>query len=774
MTASFNAGGVYVDVVPDFTKFNSKVASELGKIGDQIGRKIGDSIPTKDLNAKLKELGDSAGRLGDKLTRKLTLPAAAGFAVAIKSASDLNEQVSATGVVFGKSADRILDLGENASKTLGQSNRAALTAANGFGSLFKTIGLTDEVSADYSETLVKLGGDLASFKDTSPEEAVQALSSALIGESEPIRKYGVLLDDASLKLKAVSMGLIGTTTEVLPPAGRAQAAYALILEQTTLAQGDLARTSDSVANRTRIAKASLEDAAASIGTQLLPIAASAAQKVSALAQGFAELSPATQKVVLGVGALALAAGPAAKAVQGVADASRLAVKGYKELSEASGGVKVAAVGSVAALALVGAVLAQNAASAAKAKKEIDALAKPTGPNSLDALRESGNRLNVEMGKLRSSGMANDLGVLRGSLKEFGGAIGVTNDKMNDYRARVEAVTEAAGKHNAAFSMLKGNLDTVAKQYGVTADEAGKLATKAGVDLSKALDKTSDGALRKTKEELDRSTIAGDKLADAGGKIGDKFQTAEDKLKGFSDALAATLTPGLEVEKLQLRVAEQTERLAKAYAEAGGKAGLQTEKGRELKGQLIDLVGTLQEQIVKQAEASGQTFNAAEAQKQLIAKLEEQKRKFPGLRSEIDSYIAKIKLIPSSAPTTAVFDSAQARREVLEWEHWAKGRDVAESDTVTFSNLQARATPHRAEGGPVRAGMPVWTGERGPEAFIPATDGFILSTEDGRRAAAKGMGGGGSTFNVYPQSQDVHGIAREVADEASWLSRLGGR
>jgi hypothetical protein len=93
--------------------------------------------------------------------------------------------------------------------------------------------------------MTELAADLASFNNTSIEDAIESIGSALRGEAEPIRKYGVLLNDATLQAKAFAMG-ISDGTSTLSPANKALAAYGLILEQTKTAQGDFDRTSTRV------------------------------------------------------------------------------------------------------------------------------------------------------------------------------------------------------------------------------------------------------------------------------------------------------------------------------------------------------------------------------------------------------------------------------------------------------------------------------------------------------------------------------------------------
>jgi hypothetical protein len=190
---------------------------------------------------------------------------------AAQRASDLAEEQSKVGVIFGESAKEVLDFSKKAGTALGQSQRQALAAAGTFGTLGKAAGLTGSELAGFTTQFTTLASDLASFNNTSPEDAIQAIGAALRGEAEPIRRYGVLLDDATLRNKAFQLGLIKTTKDALTPANKSLAAQAVILEQTRDAQGDFARTSDGAANQQRIMAANIENATAAIGNAFLPI-----------------------------------------------------------------------------------------------------------------------------------------------------------------------------------------------------------------------------------------------------------------------------------------------------------------------------------------------------------------------------------------------------------------------------------------------------------------------------------------------------------------------
>jgi hypothetical protein len=190
---------------------------------------------------------------------------------AIGAASDFSEEISKARVIFGDASKDIEQFAETAADSLGQSKKQAVNAASTFATLGKAAGLTGKDLSKFSIGFVKLASDLASFNNTSPEDAIQAIGAALRGEAEPIRRYGILLNDATLKNEALALGLIKTTKEALSPANKVLAAQEAIYKQTSDAQGDFARTSDGLANSQRQLAANIEDVKIQLGEVLLPI-----------------------------------------------------------------------------------------------------------------------------------------------------------------------------------------------------------------------------------------------------------------------------------------------------------------------------------------------------------------------------------------------------------------------------------------------------------------------------------------------------------------------
>lgn len=194
----------------------------------------------------------------------------AGAKSAIDAASDLNESVSKAGVVFGDSTKDILKFGDTAARTVGLSKKEALEAASDFAIFGKAAGLTGKDLTGFSTDLLTLSADLASFNNASIDETINAIGAGLRGESEPLRRFGVLLSADAVNAEALKMGLAATSKE-LTDQDKVLARQSLILEQTSIQQGDFARTADGAANKQRILAAEIETAKTRIGEGLLPV-----------------------------------------------------------------------------------------------------------------------------------------------------------------------------------------------------------------------------------------------------------------------------------------------------------------------------------------------------------------------------------------------------------------------------------------------------------------------------------------------------------------------
>ena len=263
---------------------------------------------------------ENAGRAmagaGTKLTAMVSAPLIAIGVQAVGAASNLAESASKVEVVFGDAASVVEEFAARSAGSFGISEQAALEAAGTFGNLFTSLGMGQDAAAGMSVDLVGLASDLASFNNIDSSVALEKLRAGLLGEAEPLRTLGVNLNEAATKAQAMAMGLAASEKE-LTAADLVQARYALILQQTTNAQGDFARTSDGLANSQRIMRAHLQDTLATLGQQLLPVVLRVVQAVSGLVERFQSLSPNVQRFIVIAAGIAAAIGPALLALGSV-------------------------------------------------------------------------------------------------------------------------------------------------------------------------------------------------------------------------------------------------------------------------------------------------------------------------------------------------------------------------------------------------------------------------------------------------------------------------
>lgn len=330
--------------------------------------------------------------LGDQMTgmekfrngvNKAFVPAVAALSAmgvaavaAAKKASDLAETQNKVGVIFGKSAKDLEAWAKAAPNALGQTEQAALDAAATMATFGKAAGLTGKELTTFSTSLVDLSADLASFHNADPAEVVNALGAALRGEAEPMRRFGVLINDAALKQRAMALGIY-EGSGALTAQQKVLAAQAEILAQTGDAQGDFVRTSDSAANQMRIFQANLEQVQTELGTALLPLMQDIVKAMSGMAQWARENQTAV-KVLAGIVAGLAAAIVAAKAAIVAYDVATRAAAVANTLMGTSAGAAAGRLGGLKAAAgglalTVGAVAAQQMGLTDKFYRNADAV-----------------------------------------------------------------------------------------------------------------------------------------------------------------------------------------------------------------------------------------------------------------------------------------------------------------------------------------------------------------------------------------------------------------
>ena len=224
------------------------------------------------------------GLLGAVVVREFA-QAAAG---AVDFASHVEEAQAKSSVVFGAFTDDVRKSLTDFGKEVGRSEFALEEMAASVQDTFVPMGFARGEAADLSVSLTKLATDVASFNNASDTETMKAFQSALVGNHETVRQFGIVITEAELKAELFEMGITKSMKQVTA-AEKVQARYNLIMKGTTDAHGDAARTAESYANRVKAMEASTDRLRKALGDKLMPLFTSLVIKATEVADSFTEM-----------------------------------------------------------------------------------------------------------------------------------------------------------------------------------------------------------------------------------------------------------------------------------------------------------------------------------------------------------------------------------------------------------------------------------------------------------------------------------------------------
>ncbi|MDL1909689.1 hypothetical protein FBQ81_03195 [Chloroflexi bacterium CFX6] len=286
-----------------------KLAADIGGFSAEMEKAELKAVRSAERVGKAwKKAGDQLSGTGKTMTAAFTLPIVGGAVLAVDAFSDLNESANAVNVVFGDAAGVLHEYGQTSATTVGLATAEFNQMGAVTGAFLKNLGFDQQEAAEETINLTERAADMASIFNTDVSSALQAIQSGLKGEFNPLEQFGVKLNAAAIEAKAIEMNLADATGEV-NDAAKAQAALALIYEQTNQVAGDFANTSDGMANQTRIAKAEFTNLAASIGQMLMPYAIQLLGWVREGIAWFNALDPSMKQNILTVLGIVAVLGP---------------------------------------------------------------------------------------------------------------------------------------------------------------------------------------------------------------------------------------------------------------------------------------------------------------------------------------------------------------------------------------------------------------------------------------------------------------------------------
>lgn len=256
---------------------------------------------------KAKRTADGFTRMGQRMTLGITAPFAFFANKARTMAVDAEELQSAFNFSFGKMAEQMDEWAIATGDALGRSTQSIQDQAFQFNQLFKA-ALQPQQAAAMSQQFTLLANDLSSFFNVTESKALEKLQSGLVGSAEPLRAFGVFLNEAAVATKGVEMGLVAQG-QAMTDQQKIIARAAIIMDQTSDAQGDLARTADSAANKERALGAAFEELGVKVGKVVSEHLTPLISRLGVVVTKLSNLNPGIIQMGLAIGLAAALTGP---------------------------------------------------------------------------------------------------------------------------------------------------------------------------------------------------------------------------------------------------------------------------------------------------------------------------------------------------------------------------------------------------------------------------------------------------------------------------------
>lgn len=257
-----DAGSFQKRMIAAFSNIGKNIKASSASIGSFFSR-------IKNGFSSQRKLSSGFGGIASKLTKLVIgVNAAKGAFNGLKSAMDyssnLTEVQNVVDVGFGKYKSKIEDLAKTSIQDYGMSELTAKQIAGRFQAMGTAVGFSQKKMSGMSVELTKLSADMASFYNEDQEKIAKSMQSVFTGTTQPLRKYGIDLTQATLQEWAHKHG-IDANIKSMSQAEKTMLRYQYVISQTGAAQGDFARTSNTWANQTRMLQQNFQQLGSTIG-----------------------------------------------------------------------------------------------------------------------------------------------------------------------------------------------------------------------------------------------------------------------------------------------------------------------------------------------------------------------------------------------------------------------------------------------------------------------------------------------------------------------------
>lgn len=238
-------------------------------IGILFGYKVDESSERK-VEGSIKSLKSMASKVLGAVGITLSV-AGAKKAIdgCVEVASSVEEMENKFNVVFGDMRNEVNKWAQEYSDAIGRNKNDIKTYLADQQNLLVGFGMTRQAGAEMAEQMTSLALDLASFGNMDETASVNAMTKAVMGESEAAKTLGAVLNDSTRAQAMATLGLKGTYDK-LDQLTKMQVNYQAILQQSPDAIGDCQRSLDSYESTKKRYIAKLKEIKTIVGQFFLP------------------------------------------------------------------------------------------------------------------------------------------------------------------------------------------------------------------------------------------------------------------------------------------------------------------------------------------------------------------------------------------------------------------------------------------------------------------------------------------------------------------------
>ena len=500
-----------------------RIRADMKQLEDALNKS---GTQVKSFSDKMASAAKTMTGIGMKMSLAVTAPLALIGKKAVDAAMDVVESENLFEVSMGNMADQARAFSEEFARSVGLNEYSVRKNIGTFNVMFDAMGMGTAKSYELAQGLTTLAYDMASFYNLDVEDAFQKLQAGITGEIEPLKRLGIVVNETAVQQWAWNNGLVDQG-EKLTEQEKILGRYGAIMDATAKAQGDLAMTLDSPANKMRIFKEQISLAMIELGESFIPVVMDVIDIIKPFVEKFKDLNDQQKDwiakaiiIAAATGPIVLATGQIMKMATGVV-ALKDAIVALSIAEKSSfifGGGAIAA-GAVWALLQTGDSIDVLADKSDEAKEAIEGM-------SATIKEVSGN---LSAGKNAQDDFAFSLTALYREIEKHPSLYEEVNTKLKEINKSYEEGTIGWYAARTAVSELANEYE----DYGATMAGYDKYMAEASKSTAKTTDAIED--LGEAVEETEQSI---EDLLDSLFRLYNLNQSATETGWAYEDALKA--------------------------------------------------------------------------------------------------------------------------------------------------------------------------------------------------------------------------------------------